>query len=63
HNPAAAVPWDLHSNGLPIGIQIVAGHGQDMRVLRISAAIEAARPWGHRWPDLATASAVPEPVR
>lgn len=52
HNPAAAVPWDLNGEGLPIGVQIAAGHGNDLRVLRLSAAIEAARPWAHRWPTL-----------
>ena len=53
HVPAAAVPFGLHSNGMPLSIQIVGPQGTDVSVLRLSAAIEAARPWAHRWPALA----------
>ncbi len=53
YNPAAAVPFGFHSNGLPLAVQLVGRLGDDVGVLRASAAIEAARPWGHRWPALA----------
>jgi aspartyl-tRNA(Asn)/glutamyl-tRNA(Gln) amidotransferase subunit A len=53
HVPAAAIPFGLHSNGMPLSVQIVGPPQADVDVLRISAAIEAARPWAHRWPALA----------
>jgi len=56
-NPAAAVPAGFHSNGLPLAIQIVGRRGDDLGVLRMSAAIEAVRPWAHRWPALAEGKA------
>ncbi|MGH9839234.1 MAG: amidase family protein [Blastocatellia bacterium] len=52
-NPAAAVPVGFHSDGLPLAIQIVGRRGDDLGVLRMSAAIEAMRPWADRWPALA----------
>ncbi len=53
-NPAAAVPFAMHSSGLPLAIQLVGRHGDDVGVLRLAAAVEAQRPWAHRWPPLAT---------
>ena len=52
YNPAAAVPFGFSDEGLPVSIQIVGRHGDDAGVLRLSALIEAARPWAHRWPGL-----------
>ncbi len=56
-NPAASVPFGFHSNGLPLAVQIVGRLGDDVGVLRMSAAIEEARPWAGRWPPLAKESA------
>ena len=53
YNPAAAVPAGFHSSGLPLAVQIVGRLGDDVGVLRAAAALERARPWGHRWPALA----------
>ncbi len=47
-HPAASVPAGLASDGLPVGLQIVAPRHSDALVLAASAAFEAARPWG--WP-------------
>jgi len=52
HNPAAAVPFAQSADGLPLAIQIVGKAGGDVAVLGLSAAIEAARPWSDRWPNL-----------
>ena len=52
-NPAASVPFGFHGNGMPLAVQIVGRHGDDVGVLRMSAAIEAARPWAGEWPALA----------
>jgi aspartyl-tRNA(Asn)/glutamyl-tRNA(Gln) amidotransferase subunit A len=48
-HPAASVPAELASDGLPVGLQIVGPRHADARVLAASAAYEAARPW--RFPD------------
>ena len=53
YNPAASVPTGFHSNGLPLAVQIVGRLYDDVGVLRVAAAIERSRPWGHRWPELA----------
>ncbi len=50
--PAASCPCGFTSEGLPVGIQIVAGRLQDLRVLQASRAFEVARPWAHIRPTL-----------
>ncbi len=51
--PAASVPFGFDPDGLPLAVQIVGRHRDDVGVLRLAAAIEAARPWGQHWPPLA----------
>ena len=51
-NPAIALPTGLHSDGLPVSVQIVGRRGEDARLLRIAALFEAARPWDHLRPDI-----------
>jgi amidase len=41
--PAISVPAGLTPDGLPVGVQIVAPHGADRRLLEIAAAFEEAR--------------------
>ena len=43
--PAANVPCGVTSAGLPVGLQIIGRHGQDLTVLRASAAFEQIQPW------------------
>jgi aspartyl-tRNA(Asn)/glutamyl-tRNA(Gln) amidotransferase subunit A len=50
--PAATVPAGFSSDGLPVGLQIVAPRGQDLRVLQASAAFEQARPWAQHRPKV-----------
>lgn len=47
--PAVSVPlaW---ADGLPIGIQLAAPLGGEMRLLQLSAQLEQARPWAGRRP-------------
>ena len=51
-NPAASVPCGFSSDGMPIGLQIVGRWGDEMSVLRASAALEGARPWADRVPEI-----------
>ncbi|MEJ7834198.1 MAG: amidase [Nocardioides sp.] len=41
--PAISVPAGTTSSGLPVGVQIVAPHGADRKLLEVAAAFEAAR--------------------
>lgn len=50
--PAATVPCGFNADGLPVGLQIVAGRLQDLRVLQTARAFEQARPWAQRRPLL-----------
>lgn len=50
--PAATVPCGFTSEGLPIGLQIIAPWHQDTLVLRASAAFEEMQPWADHRPDI-----------
>ncbi|MCA3264034.1 MAG: amidase [Telmatospirillum sp.] len=43
--PAASVPIGLHSNGLPMALQLVGRLYEDRTVLRAAYAFERAQPW------------------
>jgi amidase len=43
--PAISLPAGHTPDGLPVGVQLVAPHGQDRRLLEIAAAYELARGW------------------
>ncbi|HIF69416.1 MAG TPA: amidase [Deltaproteobacteria bacterium] len=46
--PAASVPLGRCPDGLPIGIQIGAGFGEERCLLRLARALEEAAPWHQR---------------
>lgn len=50
--PAISIPAGFSSEGLPVGLQLVARVGQDQKLLEIAAAIEAANPQHHLSPAL-----------
>ena len=50
--PAILLPLALHSNGLPIGVQIAAPPAQEHVVLQLATALEQAMPWKSRVPAL-----------
>jgi aspartyl-tRNA(Asn)/glutamyl-tRNA(Gln) amidotransferase subunit A len=52
-NPAVTLPCGWAGDGLPVGLQLVAPHLADARLLRAAALFEAARPWGQRRPPVA----------
>ena len=52
-NPAASIPCGFTTDGLPVGLQIVGRRCDDLGVLQMSAAFEAARPWASVRPPIA----------
>lgn len=46
--PAMSLPMEWTDEGLPIGVQLVAGMCREDVLIRISSQLEAARPWGAR---------------
>jgi Asp-tRNA(Asn)/Glu-tRNA(Gln) amidotransferase A subunit family amidase len=57
--PALSVPAGWSSEGLPIGLQIVAQRYRDDAALRIGATLESLAPWAHRRPPLEQAPRAP----
>jgi amidase len=55
--PAITVPLFDREDGIatPLSVQIVARPAEEGKLLALSAQLEAARPWAHRRPELATA--------
>ena len=51
-NPAASLPLHWTRSGLPVGVQIAGRFGDEATLLRLSAQIEAAKPWKDRRPPL-----------
>ena len=43
--PAISLPLGIASNNMPVGVQLVAPHGQDKLLLEIALELEAANPW------------------
>jgi amidase len=50
--PAAAVPWGLDNEGVPLSVQLVGRPSDEATLLSLSHQIEAARPWAHRRPPV-----------
>ena len=48
--PAISLPLHWTDDGLPVGIQLVAGYGREDVLIRVAAQLELARPWAHRHP-------------
>ena len=51
-NPAASIPCGFTTDGLPVGLQVIARTNHEADVLRLSAAFESARPWANSYPEL-----------
>jgi amidase len=54
--PAASLPLHWTEDGLPVGVQLVAGPWQEARLIALAAQLEQARPWADRRPPLAQAT-------
>jgi amidase len=50
--PAITVPLGWPSDGLPRGVQLIAGYGREDLLIRVASALEAANPWAHRRPPV-----------
>lgn len=50
--PSISLPLAMHSNGLPIGVQLGARPAEDHVILQVAAALEKAMPWAARVPPL-----------
>ena len=50
--PAVSLPLHWTPEGLPVGVQLVGRPADEVTLLRLSAQLEAARPWRHRQPEL-----------
>lgn len=52
-HPAMAIPCGRTTDGLPIGVQVVAPWRHEPRLIAVAAGIEAIAPWASMWPPLA----------
>ncbi|TNC77880.1 amidase [Janthinobacterium lividum] len=50
--PAMSVPLGMSNDGLPIGMQFMAGYANDGILLRLAGQLERAAPWGQRRPSV-----------
>jgi aspartyl-tRNA(Asn)/glutamyl-tRNA(Gln) amidotransferase subunit A len=58
-NPAIAVPIGLHSNGMPMSLQIVGPRHRDEVPLRLARLLELDRPWPQRPAEVDEREALP----
>jgi amidase len=54
--PALSLPLAMHSNGLPIGIQLAARPAEEHLLIGLGSALEEAMPWRDRVPPLHVSS-------
>ncbi|MFM2420690.1 MAG: hypothetical protein RL385_5413 [Pseudomonadota bacterium] len=50
--PAMSVPLAKYSDGLPLGVQLMADHGGEGLLISLAAQLERAAPWQQRLPSL-----------
>jgi len=50
--PAISLPLGWPGDGLPRGVQLVAGYGREDVLIRVAGALETAAPWAHRRPPM-----------
>jgi amidase len=54
--PAVSLPLHHATDGMPVGIQLVAPYGREDVLLRVAAQLEAACPWRDRRPAVVAAA-------
>jgi amidase len=50
--PAISLPLHWTPEGLPVGVQLVAGYGREDVLFRVASQIEQAQPWAHHHPAI-----------
>ena len=50
--PSATLPLSWNGDGLPVGVLLTGRYGDEATILRVSAQLEAARPWAGRVPPI-----------
>ena len=50
--PAISLPLHWSADGLPVGVQLVAGYGREDLLVRVAAQLEQAAPWADKHPSL-----------
>ena len=50
--PSATLPLSWNGGGLPVGVLLTGRYGDEATILRVSAQLEAARPWAGRVPPI-----------
>ena len=53
--PAISLPLGMSTEGLPVGVQLVAGYGREDLLIRVASALEEAAPWRDRVPPMSAA--------
>ncbi|MCX4681107.1 amidase [Streptomyces sp. NBC_01433] len=53
--PTVSLPLGWSSEGLPLGVSLTAGWGREDLLFGLSAVLEEALPWAHRYGDRTTA--------
>jgi amidase len=48
--PALSLPLGWPDDGLPRGVQLIAGYGREDILIQVGSALEVAKPWAHRRP-------------
>jgi Asp-tRNA(Asn)/Glu-tRNA(Gln) amidotransferase A subunit family amidase len=49
-NPAASIPCGFAADGMPVGLQMVAGFNREADIFQAAASFEAACPWTEKMP-------------
>jgi amidase len=50
--PAISLPLHWTPDGLPVGVQLVAGYGREDLLIRVASQLEQAAPWADRHPPV-----------
>jgi amidase len=50
--PAVSLPLHWTPDGLPVGVQLVAGYGREDLLIQVASQLEQAAPWHQRYPPV-----------